>query len=77
MPGIKTSVWLGETEHAQWKASGKSLTEIVKAGLATIGGAPADPVTVDRLLEELDAQDDRIRRIVRDELARVAGQPHD
>lgn len=72
MPGIKTSVWLGEDLHAQWKASGDSLTEIVKRGLAASGESDR-PVTAAELREELEAQDDRVRRIVRDEMAKVAG----
>jgi hypothetical protein len=82
MPGTKTSVWLGEEQYAQWKASGDSLTEIVKRGLAA-----GDPESLDEkigrlldeklapVLERLDSLPDaaEIRRIVE----RVAGQSHD
>jgi hypothetical protein len=77
MPGIKTSVWLGEEQHTQWKASGLSLTEIVKRGLAA-----GDPESLDEklapLLERMDAKPDpsEVRRIVREELERVAGVSH-
>lgn len=79
MPGIKTSVWLGEAEHEQWKASGKSLTEIVKAGLAALGAAQGQPVTVETLREELDTAlcgqmfEMRLTRIVRQEILRATG----
>jgi hypothetical protein len=77
MPGIKTSVWLGEEQHAQWKASGLSLTEIVKRGLAA-----GDPESLDEklapLLERMDAKPDaaEMRRIISEALERVAGQSH-
>ena len=74
MPGTKTSVWLGAELHAQWKASDLSLTEIVRRGLAA-SGEQAQPLTAAEVREivrdELDAQDDRVRRIVRDEMSRV------
>ena len=78
MPGTKTSVWLGEELHAQWKAGGESLTEIVKRGLATKpeSGTPVTAAEVRELREELSAKPDadEIRRIVREEVERVAGQ---
>jgi hypothetical protein len=77
MPGTKTSVWLGEELHAQWKAGGESLTEIVKRGLATKpeSGESATAAEVREIVrDELDAQDGRLRRIVREELERVAGR---
>lgn len=85
MPGTKTSVWLGEEQHEQWKASGKSLTEIVKAGLAALGLDAPDtgrPATLAEIREELDDAlmgvmfEKRLGRIVREELSRVAGESH-
>jgi hypothetical protein len=76
MAGTKTSVWLGEEQHAQWKASGESLTEIVKRGLATRApeGTPATAAEVREIVsEEAGALEERLRRIVREELARVTG----
>lgn len=75
MPGTKTSVWLGEDEHAQWKASGLSLTEIVKRGLAAPGQAEASAAAVRAAVrEELTEAEERIRRIVREELERLASR---
>jgi hypothetical protein len=80
MPGAKTSVWLGEEQVSQWKASGLSLTEIVKRGLAALDLAAPDPqeASIDAIRaairEELDAAEERIRRIVRDELEAVASR---
>ena len=58
---MKTSVWLDDDTAAEWKASGLPLAELVKRGLKA--GRP-EPL------------DDKIRRILRDELERVAGQSH-
>jgi hypothetical protein len=78
MPGTKTSVWLGEEQYAQWKASGDSLTEIVKRGLAV--GSPDEALNdkLAPLLERVAELPDEgaVRRIVREELERVAGQSH-
>ena len=104
MTGTKTSVWLGEDLHSQWKASGDSLTEIVKRGLVASKGEAEKPATtaeIARLLDErlapilerldalpdtsnvrhmirteLDAHIDAVKRVVRAELERVAGQSH-
>jgi len=89
MAGTKTSVWLGEEQYAQWKASGDSLTEIVKRGLAAPkaetekAATPAEvrEIVVEAIaavLERLDAKPDTsdIRHMIRTELERVAGQPH-
>jgi hypothetical protein len=46
MAGTKTSVWLGEDLIAQWKASGLSLTELVRRGLATTNPQPPQAVTL-------------------------------
>lgn len=75
MPGTKTSVWLGEADHARWKASGLSLTDIVRAGLDAIE-APQAPAGDDRavLREELAANNEDVRRVVREELERVASR---
>jgi hypothetical protein len=43
MAGKKTSVWLGQAELDEWKASGFSLTDIVKRGLAVIRAEMGDP----------------------------------
>lgn len=75
MPGTKTSVWLGESEHARWKASQLSLTEIVKAGLDAIeaqGPGAEDGRAV--LREELAANNAEVRQIVREEIGRVSSQ---
>ena len=80
MPGAKTSVWLGEEQVKAWKASGLSLTEIVKRGLAALDLAAPDPQQDSTeairaaIREELDAAEDRIRRVIRDELERVAAR---
>jgi hypothetical protein len=55
---MKTSIWLPDEVAEQWRASGVSLAELVKRGLAA--GEP----------EPLDG---KIRRILREELERVAG----
>lgn len=75
MPGTKTSVWLGEADHARWKASGLSLTEIVRAGLDAIE-APQPAAGDDRavLREELAATETRILSGVREELERIASR---
>ena len=75
MPGTKTSVWLGESEHARWKASGLSLTEIVRAGLDAIDARRPDAGDGRAVLrEELAANNQDVRRIVREELERVASR---
>jgi hypothetical protein len=58
MSGTKTSVWLPGDIAARWKASGLPLAEIVRRGLDA--GEP-EPL------------DDKIRRILREELGRAAG----
>ena len=58
---MKTSVWLDDETGAQWKATGLPLAELVKRGLKA--GEP----------EPLDT---KIRRIIREELERIAGQSH-
>jgi hypothetical protein len=75
MPGTKTSVWLSEEQVTQWKASGLSLTEIVRRGLAAPD--PQEAVTEairTAVREELAAAEDAIRRTVREELERVASR---
>jgi hypothetical protein len=80
MPGAKTSVWLGEEQVKAWKASGLSLTEIVKRGLTALdlddpGPQEADLAAIRTAIsEELGASEDRIRRIVREELERISGR---
>jgi hypothetical protein len=75
MPGTKTSVWLGETEHARWKASGVSLTEIVKRGLDAPDPQEAGAAEIRAAIrEELAEAEERIRRLVREELERVASR---
>ena len=75
MPGTKTSVWLGESEHARWKASGLSLTEIVKAGLDAIETQRPDAGDSRAVLrEELAAAETRILSGVRQELERIASR---
>jgi DNA-binding IclR family transcriptional regulator len=86
MPGKKTSVWLGEDELAAWKDLQVSLTEIVKRGIAAIReqdepqlDLTALPAEI-RVLRDLVAaipDEGQVRRIVRDELQRIAGQSHD
>lgn len=86
MPGIKTSVWLGETERDQWKASNYSLTDIVKAGLAALGAGDEQPLSAPAvreivreelapLLERVDAKPDagEVERIVSRQIQRAAG----
>jgi hypothetical protein len=51
---MKTSVWLPDDLSDQWKASGVALAELVRRGLAA--GEP-EPL------------DDKIRRIVREEVS--------
>jgi hypothetical protein len=75
MPGTKTSVWLSEDLAARWKASGLSLTEIVRRGLDATD--PQDAATAEdraALREELAANNEDVRRIVREELERVASR---
>jgi hypothetical protein len=81
MPGKKTSVWLGEEELAAWKDLGASLTEIVKRGIAAmqeagpeldLAGLPAE-VRVLRDLVAAIPDEEQVRRIVREEIERVAG----
>ena len=75
MPGTKTSVWLSEDLATRWKASGLSLTEIVRRGLDATD--PQEAATAeDRavLREELAANNEDVRRIMREELERVASR---
>lgn len=72
MPGTKTSVWLGEEQYEQWKASGESLTEIVKRGLAA--PPPERPVTSAEFREEIATLREEIPRVIRAELERIAGR---
>lgn len=75
MTGTKTSVWLGEDLAARWKASGLSLTQIVRLGLDAADrqeAAPADDRTA--LREELAANNEDVRRVVREELERIASR---
>lgn len=75
MSGTKTSVWLGEEQHAQWKASGDSLTTIIKRGLAAPKTDEVErPATVAEVREIVEAAEGRLHRIIRDELERIAGQ---
>lgn len=75
MPGTKTSVWLGEEQVTQWKASGLSLTEIVRRGLAAPDPQEAGAAEIRAVIrEELAAAEDQIRRVVREELERVASR---
>jgi hypothetical protein len=53
---MKTSVWLPDDLADQWKASGVALAELVRRGLAA--GEP-EPL------------DDKIRRIVREEVSAI------
>jgi hypothetical protein len=46
MPGTKTSVWLGEDLITRWKASGLSLTDLVRRGLDADATNPAPLVTL-------------------------------
>lgn len=82
---MKTSVWLDDETGAEWKASNLPLAELVKRGLRADAPEPLDEkvgrLLAERLapvLERLDGKPDtdEVRRIVRDELARVAGQSH-
>jgi len=74
MPGIKTSVWLTEDQHAQWKASKLSLTEIVGRGLAAPDPREAAAAAArEAVREELAANNAEVRRIVREEIERVSG----
>ena len=75
MPGIKTSVWLGEDQYARWKASGLSLTEIVRRGLDAPDPQEAGVAAVrDAVREELAATETRILSGVRQELERIASR---
>ena len=82
---MKTSVWLGDDIAERWKQSGLPLAELVRRGLDA--GEPEElDGKIRRLLREehgpapstQDPPPDagEIRRIVRDELERVAGQSH-
>jgi hypothetical protein len=56
---VKTSVWLSDDIAERWKQTGLPLAELVKRGLDA--GEP-------------EALDGKIRRIIREELQRAAGQ---
>jgi hypothetical protein len=82
---MKTSVWLDDETGAEWKASGLPLAELVKRGLKAAAPEPLDEKIarllgerIAAVLERLNAKPDtdEVRRIVRDELERVAGQSH-
>jgi hypothetical protein len=79
MAGKKTSVWLGEDELAEWKASGVSLTDIVKRGLAAMregAGTPQpDLASIVSRLDGLDGKlsDERLLRLIGRALERLAG----
>jgi hypothetical protein len=49
MTGTKTSVWLGEDLAARWKASGLSLTELVRRGVAASETARPGTLTEDTI----------------------------
>lgn len=75
MPGTKTSVWLSEDLAARWKSSGLSLTEIVRRGLDAADPQEAASERERAVLrEELAANNEDLRRIVRDELERIASR---
>jgi hypothetical protein len=62
MTGVKTSIWLKPESHERWKATGLSLADVVDRGLDA--GEP-DP---------LEDKIERVtRRVVREELERMAG----
>jgi hypothetical protein len=65
-PGVKTSVYLPADVAGDWKASGASITELVRDGLA----ARAEPLEamLRRVLPEL------VRAAVREELAALPAQ---
>jgi hypothetical protein len=72
--GRKTSVYLSDELSERMKASPRKHADLLASALdADAAGASTDAVTLADLREELAAQDDRVRRIVRDELGRVAG----
>ena len=80
---MKTSVWLDDETGAEWKASNLPLAELVKRGLKAAAPEPLDE-RIGRLLDErlapvlerLDEKPgaDEVRRMVREEVERVAGQ---
>ena len=79
---MKTSVWLDDETGAEWKASNLPLAELVKRGLKAAEPEPLDE-KIERIVraalrdERADIPtDESIRRIVREELARIAGQSH-
>lgn len=82
---VKTSIWLPDDIAEQWKASGDSLAELVRRGLAAGKPEPLD-VKIDRIvdarltplterLDRLPGADD-VKRIIRDEISRAAGASH-
>ena len=79
MPGRKTSVWLSEEQVAWWKASGLSLTEIFERGRMAPDTGEASAAAIRAAIGEEIAgaetrSDNRIRRIVREELERIASR---
>jgi hypothetical protein len=74
----KTSLWLNDDLAAEAKATGESLSELVRRGVHA-----SDPDRTERRIREIvsEALEDRptadeVRSIVREELERVAGQSH-
>jgi hypothetical protein len=61
--GSKTSVYLPDDLTAAWKASGKSLTDLIRAGLAAQDG-PVPQLSV--------APVDTVRAMIREELAALS-----
>lgn len=79
MPGTKTSVWLRDDQIARWKASKLSLTELVERGLSAPDPQEAAAAAIRAAIGEEIAgaetrSDDRIRRIIREELERIASR---
>ena len=79
---MKTSVWLDDETGAEWKASNLPLAELVKRGLKAAAPEPLDE-KIERIVraalrdERADIPtDESIRRVVLEELARIAGQSH-
>jgi hypothetical protein len=75
---VKTSIWLQDDVYEQRKASGLTYNEAVKRGIAADQPEPLD-AKIERIVEGVlfgEAFEARMSRIVRDAVARVAGESH-